>query len=126
MADRSENSHVEAVAIQRRMVAERMELFTTNYLVAETHSLALTRAGRYRAVELLDHIDRMAAQGRLAVIRIEAEDERRAREIVRQYDDKDFSLIDASSFAVMERLSIPNAFSFDRHFQQFGFAVLRP
>jgi predicted nucleic acid-binding protein len=33
-------------------------------------------------------------------------------------------LTDATSFAIMERLGILEAFSFDRHFRQFGFSVI--
>jgi predicted nucleic acid-binding protein len=51
-------------------------------------------------------------------------DERRAREIIAQYDDKDFTLTDATSFAVMERLGITYAFTFDHHFTQYGFIAL--
>lgn len=59
-----------------------------------------------------------------AIIRAEEEDEGRARAIIRQYVDKDFSLTDAISFAVMERLGIGHAFAFDRHFAQYGVALL--
>ena len=51
-------------------------------------------------------------------------DVERAKAIIYQYDDKDFSLTDAASFAVMERLRIVSAFTFDRHFAQYGFTVL--
>lgn len=33
---------------------------------------------------------------------------------------------DAISFVVMERLGITRAFTFDRHFEQYGFTVLTP
>ena len=53
-----------------------------------------------------------------------AADEERAKQILFQYDDKDFSFADAISFAVMERLAIGLAFTFDRDFAQYGFTVL--
>jgi uncharacterized protein len=47
-----------------------------------------------------------------------------AREIIVQCTDKDFSLTDAISFAVMERPGIPQALVFDRHFAQNDILVL--
>ena len=58
------------------------------------------------------------------VIRARAADEERAKQILFQYTDKDFSFADAISFSVMERLAIRHAFSFDRDFAQYGFTVL--
>jgi predicted nucleic acid-binding protein len=46
-------------------------------------------------------------------------DEKNARDIIARYDDKDFSLCDAISFAVMERRSARIAFAFDSHFRQY-------
>jgi predicted nucleic acid-binding protein len=43
-----------------------------------------------------------------------------------QYGDKDFSFTDAISFGVMERLGIHVAFTFDRHFRQYGFIPATP
>ena len=51
-------------------------------------------------------------------------DVQRAKAIIDQYTDKDFSLTDATSFAVMERLRVTSAFTFDRHFAQYGFTML--
>ena len=58
------------------------------------------------------------------VIRARAADEERAKQILFQYTDKNFSFADAISFAVMERLTIRLAFTFDRDFAQYGFTVL--
>ncbi|MEK7534255.1 MAG: hypothetical protein AAB600_02850 [Patescibacteria group bacterium] len=58
------------------------------------------------------------------VIRVRAADEERAKQILFQYDDKDFSFADAISFAVIERLRISYAFTFDHHFTQYGLTVL--
>jgi predicted nucleic acid-binding protein len=51
-------------------------------------------------------------------------DVERSKAIIYQYDDRGFSRTDATSFAEMERLRIPTAFTFDRHFAQYGFTVL--
>ena len=62
--------------------------------------------------------------GSLTVIRLTAADEAAGRQIILHYNDKDFSYVDASSFAVMNRLDIQTAFSFDRHFEQYGFRAI--
>jgi uncharacterized protein len=124
--DTSQVDHRSAVLIQRRLGRERWQLITTNLVVAETHALALRRLGRSQAARLLNEIDDSATVGGLIYVRVQSEDEARARQIIRQYDDKDFSLTDATSFAVVERLRIPYAFTFDRNFTQFGLDVLSP
>ena len=48
------------------------------------------------------------------------EEEERAREIIGRHSDKDWSLCDAISFAVLDRRRIRRAFTFDRHFLQYG------
>jgi predicted nucleic acid-binding protein len=58
--------------------------------------------------------------GDIRVLRVRPADERRAREILERFDDKEFSYVDATSFAVMERSGIPAAFTFDDDFRQFG------
>jgi predicted nucleic acid-binding protein len=55
---------------------------------------------------------------------VTANDERKAREIIERYQDKSFSYTDATSFALMERLGLKNAFAFDSHFRQYGLKLL--
>jgi hypothetical protein len=54
-------------------------------------------------------------------------EEQLGKEILVRHADKDISLCDAISFAVMELRSVRAAFSFDKHFGQYGrFQVLGP
>ena len=79
------------------------------------------RAGRVRAArEFLREI----GLSRNRVLRVQEVDEQRARDIIFRYEDKDFSMVDCISFALMERLSISYAFAFDRHFAQYGIQTL--
>jgi len=96
-------------------------MFISNCVSAETHALVLSRRGRDLAARVLFATD---SNPRIRRIQATPDDERRAREIIVRYDDKAFSLTDAISFAIMERLGISHAFTFDRHFAQFGVAVL--
>ena len=44
-----------------------------------------------------------------------------AWQIFLDYDDQEFSFIDCTSFALMRKQSIQDAFTFDSHFQTMGF-----
>lgn len=114
--------HRSAVALVEQLSHLPVRLFTTNLVVAETHGLLIVRRNRAVAATFLRDIDKSTT----TIVRVSPADERRAREIIFQYDDKDFSLTDASTFAVMERLGITRAFTFDRHFAQYGLTVLSP
>ena len=112
--------HVRIVATVRQLAMDRAQVFTTNYVLAETHALVLRRLGRVIALGVLDVLDVSST----VIVRVSLADERRAREIVRHYTDKDFSLTDATSFAVMQRLRIGRAVTLDDHFAQYGFQVI--
>ena len=54
------------------------------------------------------------------MLRALQEEENRAKEILARHTDKDWSLCDAISFALMESRGVQLAFTFDRHFRQYG------
>ena len=98
-------------------------LLTTSLIVAETHALLLNRLHRQAAVQFLQDTERGT---HIVVIWVTPNDVQAGRHIVYRYEDKRFTLTDAISFAVMERLEIGYAFTFDRHFAQYGFALVTP
>jgi predicted nucleic acid-binding protein len=120
LLDRTDEHHAQAAAILDHLADVRTRPFTTNILVIEAYSLVLSALGRTAAVRFL--LGSMTSS--TVVVRARARDEERARQILLQYDDRDFSFVDAISFAVMERLHIARAFTFDRHFAQYGFTIL--
>jgi len=120
LTDADDANHAAAFAIVTRLADERWRLFTTNFILAETHALLLARLDRGIALKVLQEIN----QSSTTIVRATRADERRALAILKQYQDKDFSYSDAVSFAIMERLRIPYSFAFDRHFAQYGFTIL--
>jgi predicted nucleic acid-binding protein len=121
LLDEDDEHHIEAIQILRQLAQARYRQYTTNVLLIESHALILSVLGRSRAARFL----RDMQESNTVVIRVRAADEERAKQILFQYDDKDFSFADATSFVVMERLAIRLAFTFDRDFAQYGFTVLR-
>jgi predicted nucleic acid-binding protein len=101
-----------------RARSENWTLVTTNAVIFEAYALLINRAreGRSLAIGLLDDIE----AGMCQVERATKRDETRAMDLVRKHEDKSYSLCDALSFVVMERLRISSAIAFDRHFRQYG------
>jgi predicted nucleic acid-binding protein len=120
LLDTDDEHHREAIATLQELAQARYRQFTTNVLLIESHALILSVLGRGRAAQFLKDMK----ESNTVVIRARAADEERATQILFQYTDKDFSFADAISFAVMERLTIRLAFTFDRDFAQYGFPVL--
>jgi predicted nucleic acid-binding protein len=115
--------HQYARLLFQRANAERWRLVTTNVVIIETYALLLVRShrGRHDALRFLDMIEKDAYQ----VERIRKTDEARAIALVRAHQDKTYSLCDALSFIVMERLRLTEAIAFDRHFRSYGrFTIL--
>ncbi|MBI3302347.1 MAG: PIN domain-containing protein [Deltaproteobacteria bacterium] len=115
--NRKDEHHREAVQLFTRAVEEEWQLFTSNFVVAETHALILTRLGRDLATDWLRDIPAV-------VERVTEEDESKAKRIIFGYHDKEFSYCDATSFAVMERVRIRQVMAFDPHFTQYGKFVM--
>jgi predicted nucleic acid-binding protein len=120
LLDNDDDYHAQALSIRDRLIAERWRLFTTSFVLAETHALLLNRLSQDIATTFLQDLE----QSTTTLVWATPADVQHAKAIISQYDDKDFSLTDAISFVVMERLRIQYAFTFDRHFTQYGLTVL--
>ncbi len=123
LARRDDEHHVPALAILAVLQRRRARLFTTNFVAAETHAMLLRYLGIAPARQFLQDLDHSQVT---TIVRAEPDDETAARAIIYRYNDKDFSLTDAISFAVVARLRIPQVFAFDHHFAQYGLSVLTP
>lgn len=113
--DRTDSNHEAAVRFVRRL---DRPLLTTNYVLDEVITLARRRLGHTAAVTLATTIlEQKAAR----LVRILPEDEEEAWQLFVRYEDKTLSFTDCTSFAIMRRLNLREAFTFDHHFTQLGF-----
>ena len=120
VADAGDANHRAATRIFTDLIGEKAHLLTTNHVVSETYTLLRVRLGREAAHAFLRSVRASAQTGRVFVL---PEWEGAAEELLLHYVDKDLSYVDATSFVTMRRLSIQNAFTFDRHFAAAGFSL---
>jgi predicted nucleic acid-binding protein len=117
----AEREHEAARQALSALVAERAALFTSNYVFSETHTALLLRVSRREAIEW----GRMFRAGRaIELVRIDEDVEDDAWAILEQHSDKRWSHVDATSFALMAREGVTEAFSLDTNFAQRGLRVL--
>jgi len=119
----SEAEHDRARATLAGLLAEGAALFTSNYVFAETYTALMVRVGREEAIEWGR---RFRASGAIELVRLDEDIEDEAWEILERHDDKRWSYVDATSFALLERDGGNEAFAFDAHFGQRGLRVLPP
>jgi predicted nucleic acid-binding protein len=113
LLDADDADHGRAATVARQLASERRPSFITNYVEVESHALLVRKLGRAIARDWL-------LTASLPVVRASEVDEKRGRELLARYHDKDWTLCDAISFAVMDAHQVPTAFTFDRHFRQYG------
>lgn len=113
LLDADDADHEQAVAVAVRVASERRPSFITNYIEAEAHALLLRKLGRVIAREWL-------LTAALPVLRVLPQEEERAKLILARHTDKDWSLCDAISCAVLESRGLRMVFTFDHHFRQYG------
>jgi len=114
MVNRSDCDHADARLFFLALIRDKVPMITSNFILSETYTLLLLRMGRSAAIQITERI-----RNSYEIERISEEDETQAWKIVTDYTDKDFSYVDATSFALMARLGLDRAFSFDDHFSQY-------
>jgi uncharacterized protein len=101
--------------------AARAGLVTTDHVVVETWLLLYRRQHRAAAEEFWEAIRRGIAEVEFVI----AVDWRSAWVIGEAFPDQDFSLVDRTSFAVMERLGLTRVASFDSDFAVYRYGRRR-
>ncbi len=96
---------------------------TTNHVLGETWTFLRRRLGQRAARRFLDGV---ARSDRLAIRHVEEQLEAESWSWLRRHDEREYSFVDATSFALMRRLRLREALAFDGDFSAAGFVELRP
>lgn len=116
-ADRGDGSNARA----KTVLEKDQELVTTDHVLVETWLLIQHRLGRDAAVRFWEGIRSGAARVEL----ITSADLEAAWSIGATFPYQDFSIVDRTSFAMMERLGLRRAASFDDDFAIYRYGLRR-
>lgn len=114
-----EQRHREAVELLESVTEP---LVTSNHVVGETWTFLRRRHRHSLATEFVDRVS--SAEG-LTIEFTTREIEREAWSWLRRRDERVYSFVDATSFALMRHFRIREAFAFDGDFSAAGFVELR-
>lgn len=112
-ADAGDRSHKRAV----QALSGDQRLLTSSHVLAESWTLLRHRLGRPAAERFWSGL----RSGVAFIEPVGAADLEAAWGIGQKFPDQDFSLVDRTSFAVMERLGIERVATFDQHFAVYRY-----
>lgn len=117
---RRDGHHDEARAIWSQLGTGG--LLTSNHVVGETWTFLRRRAGHDAAIDFIDRVERSA---RVGIVRIDEATEAEAYAWLRRRDERIYSFVDATSFALMRRQRLIEALAFDDDFTAAGYVEAR-
>jgi predicted nucleic acid-binding protein len=112
--------HAEAEAI---WASKPGALLTTNHVVGETWTFLRRRADHRKAMWFLDRVGRSPST---MVVHVGSDLEDEAWRWLRRHDERSYSFVDATSFALMRQRRLREALAFDGDFSAAGFLEVRP
>lgn len=107
------NAYAELVAAKRALV-------TTNYILSELLAL-LTARVRASRPDVLAYLTAIRSDQNVRVVHIDPTLDAAAWDLLAHALDKEWSLVDATSFVIMRLFGMTHALTADHHFSQAGF-----
>ncbi len=122
LANRKDKNHKKARNFLNSKLNEGVLFVIGRPVFAEFLNGTSKRVGKAKAIELYEAY----TKSKFVIIEKETEEDwKRAWDIFLKYDDQDgMDLVDCLSFAIMERLNLKKAFTFDNDFETYGFVKL--
>lgn len=117
---RRDDNHAAALAVWS---ASRERLLTTNHVAGETWTFLRRRRGHSEASLFLANLRHTE---KVAVLHVDEGTEAEAWAWLGRHDERSYSFVDATSFAIMRRERIREALAFDGDFAAAGFVEVRP
>lgn len=117
IAHKKDQWHQKSSNILISLVNDKAIFYTSNFVLSETYTLIRLRVEYNSAVKFMNEFE----FSNIKLIRVSQGIEDRAKEIFKQYQDKTFSFVDCTSFALIDAHDFGYAFTPDSHFYQYRF-----
>ena len=114
-----DENHGAAARFFRELDTSTTHLVTSSFVMLEFVSLLQSRVGLAAIRDFKAHFEAL-----LDIVWVDSEIYNQAMTAMTSAERRKVSLTDWSSYAVMRRLSISRAFTFDEHFAQQGFELV--
>jgi uncharacterized protein len=121
--DARQPNHSNATQLFVRLRQQQMSFVTTNYVMTELVAL-LQSPLRLPRPQIFQMIDSLKATHYLEIVHIDLNTDTEAWNLCKSRPDKTWSLVDCTSFVIMQQLNLQMALTTDRHFEQAGFVRL--
>jgi uncharacterized protein len=121
--DARQPKHSEATQLFIQFRQQQINLVTTNYVIAELVAL-LHSPLRLPRPQIFQIVDSLKSTDYLEIIHVDLTTDTAAWNLCKSRPDKAWSLVDCTSFVIMQQLGIQTVLTTDRHFEQAGFIRL--
>jgi len=121
LINKSDILHEKAKKVRDRLLKNDSQLLVTDYVIVEIANALSKRQFRSTAIQLITFIQTSKS---IQIVDIDKEIYSKSWELYCSRHDKEWSFTDCTSFMVMKRNGITEAFTSDRHFEQAGFTLL--
>lgn len=118
--------HAQADRCFRLALQQQRNIVTTNYVLTELVAL-LSSPLRIPRSRIFEVIDAIKTAPYVQIVHIDEATDAAAWNLCKSRSDKAWSLVDCSSFIVMQQLNLKEALTTDQHFEQAGcIRLLKP
>ena len=123
LVDPTQAYHGHAATIYRHARQERRTFITTNYILTELVALLISPL-RIPRPKIIAFIEGLKTSPYVDILHVDPTLDAQAWRLFTERPDKEWSLVDCTSFVVMRQRGIPEALTTDHHFEQAGFVCL--
>jgi predicted nucleic acid-binding protein len=121
LSSAADQNHLRAVRLANQIETNKTRLVTTHAILLEIGNALSKQRYRSAAIQLLESLE---TDPSVEIVLFTSSLYKLAFNLFKQREDKEWGLVDCTSFVVMQNRGIIEALTADIHFQQAGFRAL--